>query len=89
LLEVALGPTPVILAAVEIGLGHDAKGADGGGQARFHAVDLVHAIAVSYWPALQAAGAKFRNQSLADFGWRWVLKVRAEIKFDQTALRYR
>ena len=40
---------------VEIALGHDAEGTNGGEHAAFGAVDLVHAIALSNWPALTAA----------------------------------
>ena len=40
---------------MEIALGHDAKGTDGGEYAAFSAVDLVHAIAVSYRAALTSA----------------------------------
>jgi hypothetical protein len=40
---------------VEIVLGHDAKGADGGKHPAFRAVDLVDAVALSHRPALASA----------------------------------
>jgi hypothetical protein len=40
---------------MEIAFGDDAKGADGGEHAAFRPVNLVHAIALSHWPALTAA----------------------------------
>jgi hypothetical protein len=43
--------TGALAAVVEVALGHDAKGADGGEHPAFLAVDLVHAIAFSGWPA--------------------------------------
>jgi hypothetical protein len=52
---VALGSTGVLPAIVQIALAHDAKGTDGGEHATFSAVDLVHAIAVSYGAALASA----------------------------------
>lgn len=51
----ALGSTGVLPAIVQIALGHDAKGTDGGEHATFSAADLVHAIAVSYGAALTSA----------------------------------
>jgi hypothetical protein len=53
--EVALGTTRVIPAVVEIALGHDAKGADGGEHPAFRAVDLVHTVAFPHRPALPTA----------------------------------
>jgi hypothetical protein len=53
--EVALGAACVIAAVVEIALGHDAKGADGGKHPAFGAVDLVDAIALSHRPTLTGA----------------------------------
>ena len=44
----ALGSACVIAAVVEIVLGHDAKGADGGKHPAFGAVYLVDAIALSH-----------------------------------------
>jgi hypothetical protein len=56
LFEVALGSTGVLPAIVQIALGHDAKGTDGGEHAAFSAVNLVHAIAFSDWLALTPPG---------------------------------
>ena len=53
--EVALGATRVIPAVVEIALGHDTKGADGGKHPAFGAVDLVHPIAFPRRPSLPTA----------------------------------
>jgi hypothetical protein len=55
LFEVALGSAGVFATIVEVALGHDAKGTNGGEHAAFGAVDLVHAIAFSNGPALTAA----------------------------------
>jgi hypothetical protein len=57
LFEVALGSAGVLAAIVQIALGHDAKGTDGGEHAAFSAVNLVHAIAFSDWLALTPAAA--------------------------------
>jgi hypothetical protein len=46
----------VVAAVVEIALGDNAKGADGGEHPGFGAVDLVHAVAFSHRPPLTAAG---------------------------------
>jgi hypothetical protein len=40
---------------VEIALGNDAKGADGGEHPAFRAVDLIHTVAFSHRPALTSA----------------------------------
>jgi hypothetical protein len=55
LFEVALGSASVLAAIVEIALGDDAEGADGGEHPAFGAVDFVHAIAFSHRAALTAA----------------------------------
>jgi hypothetical protein len=52
LLEVALRLASVVAAVVEIAFRDDTKGTDGGEHLAVDAVDLVHAIAVSHWPAL-------------------------------------
>jgi len=52
---VVLGLPSVVAAVVEIALGHDAKGADGGEQPAFRAVDLVHTAAFSHGPTLTSA----------------------------------
>lgn len=56
LFEVALGSAGVLAAIVQIALGHDAKGTDGGEHAAVSAVNLVHAIAFSDWLALTPPG---------------------------------
>jgi hypothetical protein len=53
---VALGSAGVLAAIVQIALGHDAKGTDGGEHGAFSAVNLVHAIAFSDWLALTPPG---------------------------------
>lgn len=40
---------------MEIALGHDTKGTNGGEYPTLRAVDLVHAIALSHWTALTSA----------------------------------
>jgi hypothetical protein len=55
LLEVSLGLASVVTAVVEVAFGDDAEGTDGGEQPALGAVDVVHAIAFSNWPALRAA----------------------------------
>jgi hypothetical protein len=50
--EVALGSASVRAAVMEIALGHDAKGANGGEHPAFRAVDLVQAVAFSHRSAL-------------------------------------
>jgi hypothetical protein len=51
---VTLGSAAVLATIVEIALGHDAEGTNGGEHAALGAVDLVSAIAFSNWPALTA-----------------------------------
>jgi hypothetical protein len=54
LLEVALRLASFVSAVMEITLGDDPKGADGGKHSAFGVVNLVHPIAVSHWPTLTA-----------------------------------
>jgi hypothetical protein len=56
LFEVALSSAGVLAAIVEIALGHDAEGTDGGEYAALSTVDLIHAIPFSNWPPLAPAG---------------------------------
>jgi hypothetical protein len=48
----SLGLASVVAAVVEIAFSDDPEGPDGGEHPAVGAVDLVHAIAVSHWPAL-------------------------------------
>jgi hypothetical protein len=52
---VPLGLASIVAAVVEIAFGHDTEGADGGEHPAFGAVDVVHTIAFSHWPALTPA----------------------------------
>jgi hypothetical protein len=55
LLEVPLRAAGVLTAVLEIFPGHDPKGADCGEHPALGAVDLIHAITISHWPAIAAA----------------------------------
>jgi hypothetical protein len=52
---VALSSAGVLAAIIEIALGHDPKGTNGGEYPTLGAVDLIHAIALPHWTALTAA----------------------------------
>jgi hypothetical protein len=49
------GVATLISTVVQVTVGDDAEGANGGEDSAFGAVDLVHAVALSHWPALTAA----------------------------------
>jgi hypothetical protein len=53
--EVTLGSAGVLAAVVEIALGHNPKGADGGEHPALGAVDLVHSVTFSYRTAIAAS----------------------------------